>query len=132
MSISEDKNSTTDFDRWIGEEFAATGPFTAFVILVEIAESAVLPLCSTYFNIISDEIDWNEITVLFAGSGRAWNGACFFPISASEGGVLDNPGARLKLRELESRVDENRLVLNEGYFFDQCGRRLKIEEMQAQ
>ena len=131
MSISK-PDAATDFDRWIAGEFAASGAFTAFVILVEIAEPAVAPLCSTYFNVIGDEIDWGEITVLFAGSGRDWSGACFFPVTAKNGGPLDNPTARLKLRELETRVDEDRLVLNEGHFFDKWGRRLKIEEMQAQ
>ena len=132
MSISESKSPATDFDRWIADQFAETGAFTALVILVEIGELAVVPLCSTYFNVIGDEIDWGEITVLFAGSGRDWSGACFFPMTATDGGPLDNPTARLRLRELETRVDENRLVLNEGNFFDKCGRRLEIEEMQAQ
>jgi hypothetical protein len=132
VSISESKSPATDFDRWIAEEFAETGAFTALVILVEIAELAVVPLCSTYFNVIGDEIDWGEITVLFAGSGRDWSGACFFPVSAADGGPLDNPTARLRLRKLETRVDEDKLVLNEGNFFDKWGRRLKIEEMQAQ
>jgi hypothetical protein len=130
VSISEAK-PVTDFDRWIAEEFAETGAFTAFVILVEITEPAVVPLCSTYFNVIGDEIDWNEIIVLFAGSGRDWSGACFFPM-ATDRGPLDNPTARLRLQELEARVDENRLVLNEGHFFDKEGRRLEIEEMQPQ
>ncbi len=71
MSISETKKPATDFDRWIADEFAETGAFTALVILVEIAEPAVAPLCSTYFNVIGDEIDWGEITLLFAGSRRA-------------------------------------------------------------
>ena len=130
MSISEAKPAT-DFDLWIAEEFAETGAFTALVILVEISEPEVAPLCSTYFNVIGDEIDWSEITLLFAGSGRDWSGACFFPV-ASAGAPLDNPTARLRLRELEARVDENRLVLNEGHFFDKEGRRLQIEEMQVQ
>jgi hypothetical protein len=129
VSTSE---ANTDFDRWVAGEFAASGPFTAFVILVEIAEPAVQQLCSTYFNVIGDEIDWDEITALFAGSGRDWSGACFFPVTAADGGPLDNPSARLKLRELEARVDENRLTLNEGHFFDKWGRRLEIEEMQVQ
>jgi len=131
VSISEREN-TTDFDRWIVEEFAARGSFTALVILVEIAESAVLPLCSTYFNVIGDEIDWKEIALLFAGSGRDWNGACFFPLVAEAGVPLDNPTARLRLRALEARIDEDRLVLNEGHFFDQKGRRLQIEETPVQ
>jgi len=130
VSISEAKPAT-DFDRWIAEEFAETGAFTAFVILVEIAEPAVRPLCSTYFNVIGDEIDWSEMILLFAGAGRDWDGACFFPVTQNAG-PLDNPTARLRLRELETRVDENRLVLNEGHFFDQKGRRLEIEEMQPQ
>jgi len=131
VSISETKKPATDFDRWIADEFAETGAFTALVILVEIAEPAVAPLCSTYFNVIGDEIDWGEITLLFAGSGRDWSGACFFAVAGADG-PLDNPTARLRLRELETRVDENKLVLNEGHFFDKWGRRLKIEEMQAQ
>jgi hypothetical protein len=132
VSISETKSPATDFDRWVADEFAETGAFTALVILVEIAEPAVAPLCSTYFNVIGDEFDWGEITVLFAGSGRDWSGACFFPVTATDGGPLDNPTARLRLRELEARVDENRMTLNEGNFFDKWGRRLEIEEMQAQ
>jgi hypothetical protein len=131
VSISEIKGPATDFDRWVADEFAETGAFTALVILVEIAEPAVVPLCSTYFNVIGDEVDWGEITILFAGSGRDWGGACFFPVTGGDG-PLDNPTARLRLRELEARVDENRLVLNEGHFFDKCGRRLEVEEMRAQ
>lgn len=131
MSISEDRHKT-DFDRWLGDEFARTGAFTALAVLVEIDGTKVTPLCSTYFNVIGDEIDWSEITVLFAGAGRDWGGASFFPIVASDGGPLDNPNARLRLRELEARLDDDRLVLNEGNFFDKWGRRLKIEEVGIQ
>lgn len=35
---------------------------------------------------------------------------------------------RTKLHELERRVVEDRLVINEGHFFDKWGRRLKVEE----
>jgi len=126
VSISE--SVTTDFDRWIAEEFARTGAFTAVVVLVSIEGVKVNPLCSTYLNIIGDEVDWGEITVLFAGSGTQWDGAAFFPV----GGPLDNPTARIKLQELEARLDEDRLVLNEGNFFDKWGRKLKIEEVGVQ
>jgi hypothetical protein len=122
----------SDFDRWLATEFARTGAFTALAVLVEIAESEVTPLCSTYFNVIGDEIDWSEITVLFAGAGRAWDGASFYPLTAPDGGPLDNPNARLRLRELEARLDDDPLVLNEGHFFDKWGRRLKIEEVMRQ
>jgi hypothetical protein len=132
LSTSEVRPGETDFDRWIVEEFAATGAFTALVVLVEIGERQVTPLCSTYFNVIGDEVDWGEITVLFAGSGANWDGASFFPVTSPAGLPLDNPTARLRLRELESRLDGDRLALNEGHFFDKWGRRLKIEEVTVQ
>jgi hypothetical protein len=116
----------TDFDRWIAEEFARSGQFTALVILVAIGDTMVTPLCSTYFSVIGTEIDWSEITVLFAGSGQDWGGASFFQMP-----LLDNPTARIRLRELEARLDQDRLVLNEGQFFDKWGRRLKIEEIES-
>ena len=133
MSISEPGTEPNpagnDFERWLTREFATTGAFTAFAILVEIGATRVTPLCSTYFNVIGDEVEWSDIVVMFAGAGREWNGAAFFPATAIDGGPLDNPTARLRLRELEARLDDDRLVLNEGHFFDQWGRRLKIEEV---
>ena len=129
MSISETNGLATDFDRWIAAEFVQTGAFTAFVVLVSIGDTKVTPLCSTYFNVIGTDIGWDEMVVLLAGAGTDWDGASFFPTAAPGGGPLDNPNARLKLRELEARLDADRLVLNEGYFFDKWGRRLKIEEV---
>jgi hypothetical protein len=132
VSISDPNENACDFDRWVVQEFAALGPFTALVVLVSIGEAQVTPLCSTYFNVIGDEIAWADITVLFAGSGANWNGAAFFSANDVAGGPLDNPAARLKLRELEGRLNEDRLVLNEGNFFDAWGRRLQIEEIELQ
>ena len=129
MSTTKAKSKANDFEAWIKQEFAETGEFTALIVLVDIDAKAVTPLCSTYFNVIGDEIEWNDIVVMFAGAGADWTGASFFPITArDEGGCLDNPTARLHLRSLEMRIDEDRLVLNEGNFFDKWGRRLKIEE----
>jgi hypothetical protein len=118
-----------DFECWLADEFAATGAFTAFAILVEIAGPRVTPLCSTYFNVIGDEVEWSEIVLMFAGAGRDWDGAAFFPAVDDGGGPLDNPTARARLRALEARLEDDRLVLNEGLFFDKWGRRLKIEEV---
>lgn len=125
MSTSD----ANDFEAWIAREFATTGEFTALVILVEIGTAKVMPLCSTYFNVIGDEITWGDIVVMFAGSGANWDGAAFFPITAGQGGPLDNPTARVRLRELEARVDDDRLVLNEGHFFDKWGRQMRIDEV---
>ena len=127
--MSTSKHAITDFERWIAEEFGRTGAFTALAVLVEITETKVTPLCSTYFNVIGDEVDWADITVMFAGSGRTWDGASFYPLTDANGGPLDNPSARLQLRELEARLDIDRLVINEGYFFDKWGRRMIVEEM---
>jgi hypothetical protein len=132
LSTSETDKQPTDFDRWLAAEFAQSGAFTALAVLVEITESKVVPLCSTYLNIIGDETDWGEITILFAGAGREWDGASFYPLTAPDGGPLDNPKARLRLRELEARLDDNPLVLNEGNFFDKWGRRRKVEEVELQ
>lgn len=129
MSTSE---PATDFDAWIVEQFERTGAFTALAVLVEITEMKVTPLASTYFNVIGDETDWNEITVMFAGAGRPWDGASFYPVTGADGGPVDNPTARLKLREIEARLDDDRLVLNEGHFFDKWGRRMMVEEAPPQ
>jgi hypothetical protein len=130
LSISSKDELPTHFDQWIAAEFEKTGPFTAMAVLVEIAESRVNPLCSTYFNVIGNEVDWGTITILFAGAGHQWDGAAFFPYASPDGGPLDNPNARLQLRDLEDRLDDDRLVLNEGHFFDKWGRRMKVDEVE--
>ena len=132
MSTSDPHKPVTDFDRWLVDEFAQTGAFTSLVILVSITATKVLPLCSTYLNVIGTETDWSEIVILFAGAGYEWDGASFFAVTAPDGGPLDNPTARLRLHALESRLDQNPLVLNEGHFFDKWGRRLKVEETELQ
>ncbi len=123
MSTSE----RTDFDDWLADMVRQHGEFTALVILTEIGERSVAPLCSTYVHVIGGEVDWEEIKIMFAGSGRDWQGAAFFPTKARNGGPIDNPTARLRLAELEAKVTADRMVLNDGHFFDTLGRRIKIE-----
>lgn len=123
MSISE----RTEFDAWLESMVRQHGEFTVLVILTKIGARSVVPLCSTYLHVIGDETDWNEIVVMFAGSGQAWDGAAFFPTKGSSGGPVDNPTARLRLAELEAKVTEDRMILNEGHFFDNLGRRIEIE-----
>jgi hypothetical protein len=129
LSISDQEIHATEFDQWVAAEFARSGAFTALVVLVDVNANQVTPLCSTYFNVVDDEIDWQEIAILFAGSGADWDAACFFPMSAPDGAPLDNPNARSKLRELEARLDQNLLVLKEGHCFNKLGRRLTNEEV---
>ena len=125
MSTSE----ATEFDTWLASMVAQHGEFTVLVILTQIAERSVAPLCSTYLHVIGDEVAWDDITTMFAGSGQSWDGAAFFPTKAANGGPVDNPTARLRLGELEAKVTEDRMVLNAGHFFDTLGRRIKVEPM---
>ena len=125
MSTSE----RTEFDEWLVDMVRQHGEFTALVILTEIGERSVVPLCSTYLHVIGEEVDWEEIKIMFAGSGRNWDGAAFFPTKGRNGGPIDNPTARTRLAELEAKVTENRMVLNDGHFFDTLGRQIKIEPM---
>lgn len=129
MSTSDEQAGRTDFAEWLVKEYANGADFTALVVLVDIGETLVTPLCSTYFNVIGDEVDWNDIVLMFEGSGTNWDGAAFFPMRAASGGPMDNPTARIHLRELEARLDDDRLVLNEGNFFDKWGRRMRIDEV---
>lgn len=133
MSISKGRKARArelmeDFDPWLKRAFARTGPFTALVVLVEVGEPKVTPVASTFLNVIGDEISWPEIAGLFSGSGKSWNGAAFFPVTDT-GGLLSNPQARARLKELEARLADDRLVLNEGAFFDLWGRRMRVDEM---
>ena len=129
MSTSERNDAATDFERWLAQAFADIGAFTALVVLTDIRDTRITPLCSTYFNVIGDEVEWSDLVLMFAGAGMEWDGAAFFPVTAADGGPLDNPTARLRLRELEARIDDDRLVLNEGRFFDKWGRAMTVEEV---
>jgi len=117
----------TEFEQWLTSMVRDHGEFTVLVVLTSISEREVAPLCSTYLHVIGDEVDWDDITTMFAGSGQTWDGAAFFPTKAANGGPIDNPTARLRLSELEAKVTEDRMILNEGHFFDTLGRRIKIE-----
>lgn len=117
----------TEFDDWLAEMVRDHGQFTVLVVLTGIGERSVTPLCSTYMHVMGDETDWEEIKVMFAGSGQSWDGAAFFPTKAKNGGPVDNPTARLRLAELEAKIIENRMILNEGAFFDSQGRRIRID-----
>jgi len=127
LSSAEKNGNRTDFDQWLAGMVQQHGEFTALVILTEIGERRVAPLSSTYVHVIGDEVDWHEIKTMFAGSGQRWDGAAFFPTKARTGGPIDNATARLRLAELEAKIREERMVLNDGHFFDSSGNRIEIE-----
>src|SRR5262245_47427746 len=124
---SADTPNDTEFDAWLQGMVARHGEFTVLVILTKIGERSVVPLCSTYLHVVGDDVDWNQIKALFARSGRNWDGAAFFPTKARNGGPIDRATVRDRLTELEAKVVENRMVLNDGHFFDAKGRRFEIK-----
>lgn len=127
MSNVDFNGSRTEFDEWLEDMVRQHGEFTVLVILTSIGERSVKPLSSTYLHVIGDEVDWQDIKVMFASSGRSWDGAAFFPTKAPGGGPVDNPTARVRLAELEAKVREDRMVLNEGSYFNAEGRKIQIE-----
>jgi hypothetical protein len=119
----------TEFDDWLAAMVHRHGEFTILVILAAIGEGKVIPLCSTYLHVVGGEVDWGEIRTMFESAGQDWDGAAFFPTKAHDGGPIDNATARLRLAELQGKVREDRMVLNEGHFFDTLGRRIEIEPL---
>ncbi len=132
MSKSPEDSRPFQFNDWIAEEFDDAGPFTALVVLVAIGGIEVTPLRSTFLHVIGDEIDWIAFSEMMRGANVNWDGAMLMPMRDENGGLFEDAHARSELRLLEKRIIEDRLVLNEGHFFDKWGRRLKIEEAQAQ
>ena len=124
----------TDFDLWLGEEYASGSRdgFTAFAILLKIKKKDVTPQASTFMHVVGAETTWGEVTALFKGARVKWDAVVFFPRrDRTSGGPLDGVAARLLLREQEARVADDRLVINEGHFFDVWGRRMRIDEVPA-
>lgn len=123
MSIFD--NRANRFDTWLPAEHARRGDFTLMVVLVSIEGASIRLLRSTFMNVIGVETGWSELRALFGQSGTEWNAAAFF---AADDGLLPNALARIQLRELEEQLRADRRILNQGHFFDDKGRRLKVEE----
>ena len=120
-------SDATDFDRWLADTFAATGGFTALILLIEIGADSVVPVASSYLHIIGDEAAWPEFAALFERSGKPWNGVSLLAEAAAEGGPVMDFLARERLRERAEAVNEDRMRLNEGGFFDRFGRAMRVD-----
>lgn len=118
-----------DFDRWIVQEYAdgAEKGFTALVLLLRIKRAGVDAVASTHVHVIGTDTGWGEVASLLAGAGKRWDGAVFFPVREERGGPIDETTARIRLIERAMAVDEDRLAINDGHFFDAWGRRMKVE-----
>lgn len=120
---------TADFDRWIKSQFAASGPFTALIILVKIESTTIWPLGSSYATVIGSDLRWVGMRRLLDGSKLPWSGMAIFPTFSDAGGPLTEEGARQRLAEVQKRVIADHAAINEGFFFDRLGRMIRLEEV---
>jgi hypothetical protein len=118
---------TTDFDDWLVETFARVGSFTMLIVLVEIGETSVSLLASSYLHVIGNETRWSDMTDLLSGSSVPWNGAALF--QGDRGGLIDDATARQRLSSLTRHLEKDRSILTHSGFFNAQGLRLKIEEI---
>jgi hypothetical protein len=120
---------TTDFDDWLVETFTRVGSFTILIVLVEIGETSVSPLASSYLHVIGNETRWTDMTELLSGASVPWSGAAFF--QADRGGLVDDATARQRLSSLTRHLEKDRSLLTHSELFNAQGLRLKIEEIGA-
>jgi hypothetical protein len=120
---------TTDFDDWLVETFTRVGSFTMLIVLVEIGETSVSLLASSYLHVIGNETRWTDMTDLLSGSSVAWNGAAFF--QGDRGGLVDDATARQRLSSLTQHLEKDRSLLTHSDFFNAQGLRLRIEQKGA-
>jgi hypothetical protein len=119
----------TDFEQWLSAQFADSGPFTMFIVLLRIAGDDVVPLKSSYAHLIGDDMAWRDMQRLLDHAGATWDGVAFFVGLGHGGGPLPDAAAVRKLREVEADVKADPLALNRGRFFDRQGRHLRIDEV---
>ncbi len=118
---------TTDFDDWLVQTFAKVGSFTMLIVLVEIGETTVSLLASSYLHVIGDETRWADMKQLLAAAGVGWSGAVFFQGDA--GGLIDDATAKQRLSSLVRHLQGDRSILRHGEFFNPQGLRMKIAEI---
>ena len=117
----------TDFEQWLAAQFADTGPFTIFIVLVRIGERDVKAVKSSYAQMIGDEMEWTEMRTLLDSARTPWDGVAFFVGLGADGPLIDAV-ARAKLKEIEASVLADPLALNRGLFFDSLGRHMRVDE----
>ena len=117
----------TDFEHWLVAQFADTGAFTIFIVLVRISGEQVSAVKSSYAQMIGDDMTWTEMSSLLDGARTPWDAVAFF-VGLGAGGPLIDSVARAKLKDIESSVKDDPLALNRGMFFDRKGRHLQVDE----
>src|SRR5260370_12949603 len=117
----------TDFEQWLTAQFADTGPFTVFIVLVQISGEAVSAVKSSYAQLIGDDMPWAEMRALLDGARAHWDGVAFFVGLDHAGGPLSDAAAKAKLKEVEADVLADLLALNSGLFFARDVRHLPMD-----
>lgn len=118
----------TDFEQWLAAQFAETGAFTIFIVLVRIGGDKVVPVKSSYAHLIGDDMPWPGMRGLLDSARTPWDGVAFFVGLGHEGGPLPDTVAAAKLKQVEADVKADPLAFNRGMFFDREGRHLRIDE----
>ena len=118
----------TDFEQWLAAQFADTGPFTVFIVLVSIGTDQVIPVKSSYAHLIGDDMPWPEMRGLLDSARTPWDGVAFFVGLGHPGGPLPDAVAAAKLKQVEADVKADPLAFNRGMFFDRERRHLRIDE----
>jgi hypothetical protein len=119
----------TDFDDWLVQTFAQVGSFTMLIILVDIGETTVSLLASSYLHVIGDETRWADMATLLATPGVPWSGAVFF--QADRGGLVTDAAAQQRLASLTRHLHGDRSLLRHGEFFNPQGLRMQIAEIRT-
>jgi len=119
----------TDFEQWLAAQFADTGPFTIFIVLVRISERDVSAVKSSYAQMIGADMAWSDMRSLLDSARTPWDGVGFFVGLGHGGGPLPDALAKTKLKEVEASVLADPLALNRGRFFDSLGRHLQVDEV---
>ena len=117
-----------DFEQWLAAQFADTGAFTAFIVLVRIAGDEVTPVKSSYAHLIGDDMPWPGMRDLLDSARAPWDGVAFFVGLGHDGGPLPDVVAARRLKDVEADVKADPLAFNRGMFFDREGRHLRIDE----
>ncbi|MGD9883349.1 MAG: hypothetical protein AB7F22_18395 [Reyranella sp.] len=118
-----------DFEQWLAAQFADTGPFTLFIVLVRIQGDEVVAVKSSYAHLVGDDLGWDDMRRLLDSARTPWDGVAFFVGLDTAGGPLDDAMAARRLRDVEADVAADPLALNRGLFFDRDGRHLRIDEV---
>jgi hypothetical protein len=116
-----------EFESWIVEQYAATGGFTALILLLTLGGDKVSMISCSYVHVIGDEVRWRDMKSMLDASRRKWGAFVVFAESPPGGGPLIDVVAKARLQERIDEVTVNRMILNDAGFFDTRGRHIRID-----